>query len=231
MIRVLFFFILFLFASLVNASCFTEREYNELVLKSLPDSNDDYYEKYPYGIIQNMADCSKTDELSNLVCHDAKLKKSLLLLSIGEIYAYENATHTPVADYTTYNNNLKNWLNNLVKTEKNREVALRKLCYVIKTKLSDDFGGDFYYDPKMHEVISSKINQNGVVVDALNTVIYLGKSCDAVVLSYKDIKSIWYNDGEQFVIAQPDKDGKFKEKYRFNHDDKIAQLNCQKPTN
>ena len=231
MIRVLFFFILFLFASLVNASCFTERKYNELVLKSLPDSNDDYYETYPYGIIQNMADCSKSDELSNLVCHDAKLKKSLLLLSIGEIYAYENATHTPVADYTTYNNNLKNWLNNLVKKEKNKEVALRKLCYVIRTKLSDDFGGDFYYDPKMHEVMSSKINQNGVVVDALNTVIYLGKSCDAVVLSYKDIKSIWYNDGDQFVIAQPDKDGKFKEKYRFNHDDNVAQLNCQKPTN
>ena len=229
MIRVLFFFILF--SSLVNASCFTEREYNELVLKSLPDSNDDYYETYPYGIIQNMADYSKSDELSNLVCHDAKLKKSLLLLSIGEIYAYENATHTPVADYTTYNNNLKNWLNNLVKTEKNREVALRKLCYVIRTKLSDDFGGDFYYDPKMHEVMSSKINQNGVVVDALNTVIYLGKSCDAVVLSYKNIKSIWYNDGDQFVIAQPDKDGKFEEKYRFNHDDNVAQLNCQKPTN
>ena len=231
MIRVLFFFILFLFSSLVNASCFTEREYNELVLKSLPDSNDDYYETYPYGIIQNMADCSKSDELSNLVCHDAKLKKSLLLLSIGEIYAYENATHTPVADYTTYNNNLKNWLNNLVKKEKNKEVALRKLCYVIRTKLSGDFGGDFYYDPKMHEVMSSKINQNGVVVDALNTVIYLGKSCDAVVLSDKDIKSIWYNDGDQFVIAQPDKDGKFEEKYRFNHDDKVAKLNCQKPTN
>ena len=213
MIRVLFFFILFLFSSLVNASCFTEREYNELVLKSLPDSNDDYYETYPYGIIQNMADCSKSDELSNLVCHDAKLKKSLLLLSIGEIYAYENATHTPVADYTTYNNNLKNWLNNLVKKEKNKEAALRKLCYVIRTKLSGDFGGDFYYDPKMHEVMSSKINQNGVVVDALNTVIYLGKSCDAVVLSDKDIKSIWYNDGDQFVIAQPDKDGKFEEKY------------------
>ena len=64
MIRVLFFFILF--SSLVNASCFTEREYNELVLKSLPDSNDDYYETYPYGIIQNMADCSKSDELSML---------------------------------------------------------------------------------------------------------------------------------------------------------------------
>ena len=231
MIRVLFFFILFLFSSLVNASCFTEREYNELVLKSLPDSNDDYYETYTYGIIQNMADCSKSDELSNLVCHDAKLKKSLLLLSIGEIYAYENATHTPVADYTTYNNNLKNWLNNLVKKEKNKEAALRKLCYVIRTKLSGDFGGDFYYDPKMHEVMSSKINQNGVVVDALNTVIYLGKSCDAVVLSDKDIKSIWYNDGDQFVIAQPDKDGKFEEKYRFNHDDKVAKLNCQKPTN
>ena len=38
-------------------------------------------------------------------------------------------------------------------------------------------------------------------------------------------------DGDQFVIAQPDKDGKFEEKYRFNHDDNVAQLNCQKPTN
>ena len=230
MIRVLFFFILFLFASLVNASCFTEREYNELVLKSLPDSNDYYYyEEYSYGIIQNMADCSKSDELSNLVCHDAKLKKSLLLLSIGEIYAYENATHTPVADYTTYNNNLKNWLNNLVKTEKNREVALRKLCYVIRTKLSDDFGGDFYYDPKMHEVMSSKINQNGVVIDSLSRVIYLGKSCDAVVLGEEKVKSIWYKDGEQFVIVHKDNDGLLQEDYRFYLDDKVAKLNCDKP--
>ena len=230
MIRVLFFFILFLFASLVSASCFTEREYNELVLKSLPDSND-YYDDYPYGIIHNMADCSKSDELSNLVCHDAKLKKSLLLLSIGEIYAYENATHTPVTNYSTYNDGFKDWLNNLVKSEKNKDIALRKLCYVIRTRLYDTFGSDFRYEPKIHEVMSSKINQNGVVVDALNTVIYLGKSCDAVVLSYKDIKSIWYNDGDQFVIAQPGKNGKFEEKYRFNHDDKVAQLNCQKPTN
>ena len=168
MIRVLFFFILFLFASLVSASCFTEREYNELVLKSLPDSNDDYYDDYPYGIIHNMADCSKSDELSNLVCHDAKLKKSLLLLSIAEIYAYENATHTPVADYSMYNNDFKDWLNNLVKAEKNRDVALRKLCYVIKIKLSDDFGGDFSYPPDIYEVISSKVNSNGVVVYNLN---------------------------------------------------------------
>ena len=231
MIRVLFFFILFLFSSLVNASCFTEREYNELVLKSLPDSNDDYYEKYPYGIIQNMADCSKSDELSNLVCHDAKLKKSLLLLSIGEIYAYENATHTPVEDYSTYNDALKSWLNDLISKEDNKKTALRKLCYIIKTKLSDDFGECFYYAPKVHEIISSKTNKNGVVIDSLSRVIYLGKSCDAVVLGEEKVKSIWYKDGEQFVIAQPDKDGKFEEKYRFNHDDKVAQLNCQKPTN
>ena len=229
MIRVLFFFILF--SSLVNASCFTEREYNELVLKSLPDSNDDYYETYPYGIIQNMADCSKSDELSNLVCHDAKLKKSLLLLSIGEIYAYENATHTPVEDYSTYNDALKSWLNDLISKEDNKKTALRKLCYIIKTKLSDDFGEGFYYAPKVHEIISSKTNKNGVVIDSLSRVIYLGKSCDAVVSGEERIKRIWYNDGDQFVIAQPDKDGKFEEKYRFNHDDNVAQLNCQKPTN
>jgi len=229
MIRVLFFFILF--SSLVNASCFTEREYNELVLKSLPDSNDDYYETYPYGIIQNMADCSKSDELSNLVCHDAKLKKSLLLLSIGEIYAYENATHTPVEDYSTYNDALKSWLNDLISKEDNKKTALRKLCYIIKTKLSNDFGEGFYYAPKVHEIISSKTNKNGVVIDSLSRVIYLGKSCDAVVSGEERIKRIWYNDGDQFVIAQPSKNGKFEEKYRFNHDDNVAQLNCQKPTN
>ena len=229
MIRVLFFFILFLFASLVNASCFTEREYNELVLKSLPDSNDYYYEEYSYGIIQNMADCSKSDELSNLVCHDAKLKKSLLLLSIGEIYAYENATHTPVEDYSTYNDALKSWLNDLISKEDNKKTALRKLCYIIKTKLSDDFGEGFYYAPKVHEIISSKTNKNGVVIDSLSRVIYLGKSCDAVVLGEEKVKSIWYKDGEQFVIVHKDNDGLLQEDYRFYLDDKVAKLNCDKP--
>ena len=64
----------------------------------------------------------------------------------------------------------------------------------------------------------------------MTSMIYLGNSCDAAIGS-SDEKGIWYNDGDQFVIAQPDKDGKFEEKYRFNHDDKVAQLNCQKPTN
>ena len=229
MIRVLFFFILFLFASLVSASCFTEREYNELVLKSLPDSNDDYYDDYPYGIIHNMADCSKSDELSNLVCHDAKLKKSLLLLSIGEIYAYENATHTPVEDYSTYNDALKSWLNDLISKEDNKKTALRKLCYIIKTKLSNDFGEGFYSAPKVHEIISSKTNKNGVVIDSLSRVIYLGKSCDAVVLGEEKVKSIWYKDGEQFVIVHKDNDGLLQEDYRFYLDDKVAKLNCDKP--
>ena len=129
MIKNYFFLMILLLSCQSNANCFTDKEYNELIFKFLPNSNDDYYENYPYGIIDNMADCSKSDELSNWVCHDAKLKKSLLLLSIAEIYAYENATHTPVADYSMYNNDFKDWLNNLVKAEKNRDVALRKLCY------------------------------------------------------------------------------------------------------
>ena len=110
-------------------------------------------------------------------------------------------------------------------------MALRKLCYIIKVETWISFGNGEYYDPILMEVISSKLNDNGVVVDALNEIIYLGKSCDAVVSGEERIKRIWYNDGDQFVIAQPDKDGKFEEKYRFNHDDKVAQLNCQKPTN
>ena len=184
-----------------------------------------------YSDVPNMVNCKVKSELSDLVCSDPKLKNAMLLLSIGFIYAYENATHTPVADYTTYNNDFEGWLNDFVKTEKNKDVALRKLCYIIKVETWISFGNGEYYDPILMEVISSKLNDNGVVVDALNEIIYLGKSCDAVVSGEERIKRIWYNDGDQFVIAQPDKDGKFEEKYRFNHDDKVAQLNCQKPTN
>ena len=225
MLKNIFFLSLLLAGSTIaSASCISDEEYKR-VLAGLP-SKGDFYSDVP-----NMVNCKVKSELSDLVCSDPKLKNAMLLLSIGFIYAYENATHTPVADYTTYNNDFEGWLNDFVKTEKNKDVALRKLCYIIKVETWISFGNGEYYDPILMEVISSKLNDNGVVVDALNEIIYLGKSCDAVVLSYKDIKSIWYNDGDQFVIAQPDKDGKFEEKYRFNHDDKVAQLNCQKPTN
>ena len=218
-----------LFAFVSNAysmSCFTE-EGNNRNLEKIKFNNEFY------GDVHSIADCNNLSPINKIVCDSEELKNGMLLMSQGEVYAYENATKSEVSvsDRITFNDNFKNWLNNIIGKEKSRDVAIRKLCYIIKQKLSDDFGGDFYYEPKIHEVMSSKINQNGVVVDALNTVIYLGKSCDAVVLSYKDIKSIWYNDGDQFVIAQPDKDGKFEEKYRFNHDDNVAKLNCQKPTN
>ena len=224
----LLFIIFFTFASSAySMSCFNDDENNKISeqIKFLSES---------YGDVHSIADCNNLSPINKIVCDSEELKNGMLLMSQGEVYAYENATKSEVSvsDRITFNDNFKNWLNNIIGKEKSRDVAIRKLCYIIKQKLSDEhLGSDFYYEPKIHEVISSKINQNGVVVDALNTVIYLGKSCDAVVLSYKDIKSIWYNDGDQFVIAQPDKDGKFEEKYRFNHDDNVAKLNCQKPTN
>jgi hypothetical protein len=221
----LLFIIFFTFASSAySMSCFNDDENNKISeqIKFLSES---------YGDVHSIADCNNLSPINKIVCDSDELKNGVLLISQGEVYAYENATRSEVGDRITFNDGLKNRLNNIIGKEKSRDVAIRKLCYIIKQKLSDEFGGDFYYEPKIHEVISSKINQNGVVVDTLDTVIYLGKSCDAVVLSYKDIKSIWYNDGDQFVIAQPDKDGKFEEKYRFNHDDNVAQLNCQKPTN
>ena len=238
-----------LFAFVSNAysmSCFTE-EGNNRNLEKIKFNNEFY------GDVHSIADCNNLSPINKIVCDSEELKNGMLLMSQGEVHAYENATKSEIGveDRITFNDNFKNWLNNIIGKEKSRDVAIRKLCYIIKQKLSDDFGGDFYYEPKIHEVMSSKINQNGVVVDALNEIIYLGKSCDAVVLSYKD--SIWYNDGDQFVIAHPGrkvkgvihwyndgdqfviaqlcKDGKFEEKYRFNHDDKVAKLNCQKPTN
>ena len=223
----LLFIIFFTFASSAySMSCFNDDENNKISeqIKFLSES---------YGDVHSIADCNNLSPINKIVCDSDELKNGVLLISQGEVYAYENATRSEisVSDRITFNNDFKKRLNSIIDKEKNKDAAIRKLCYIIKQKLSDEFSGDFDFEPKIHEVISSKINQNGVVVDALNTVIYLGKSCDAVVLSYKDIKSIWYNDGDQFVIAQPSKNGKFEEKYRFNHDDEVAKLNCQKPTN
>ena len=223
MLKNIFFLSLLLTGSIIaSASCISDEEYKR-VLAGLP-SKGDFYSDVP-----NMVNCKVKSELSDLVCSDPKLKNAMLLLSIGFIYAYENATHTPVADYTTYNNDFEGWLNDFVKTEKNKDVALRKLCYIIKVETWISFGNGEYYDPILMEVISSKLNDNGVVVDALNEIIYLGKSCDAVVLGEEKVKSIWYKDGEQFVIVHKDNDGLLQEDYRFYLDDKVAKLNCDKP--
>ena len=184
------------------------------------------------GDVHSIADCNNLSPINKIVCDSDELKNGVLLISQGEVYAYENATRSEVGDRITFNDGLKNRLNNIIGKEKSRDVAIRKLCYIIKQKLSDEFSGDFDFQPSVYESLESKENRNGVVINSFGatSVIYLGNSCDAIIGS-SDEKGIWYNDGDQFVIAQPDKDGKFEEKYRFNHDDKVAQLNCQKPTN
>lgn len=221
----LLFIIFFTFASnAYSISCFTEGE-NNRNLEQLKFINE-FYDDVP-----SMADCKEKSPLNKIACSSNELKNGISLLSKGLVYAYENATHIPAEDHFTYNNDFKDWLNHLINEESNKDNAKRKLCYIMKSKFSDVFGSNFYYEPKIYEVMSSKVNQNGIVVNTLDTIIYLGKSCDAVVSSYKDAKSIWYNDGDQFVIAQSNKEGKFKEKYRFNYDEKVAKLNCEKPVN
>ena len=177
-----------LFAFVSNAysmSCFTE-EGNNRNLEKIKFNNEFY------GDVHSIADCNNLSPINKIVCDSEELKNGMLLMSQGEVHAYENATKSEIGveDRITFNDNFKNWLNNIIGKEKSRDVAIRKLCYIIKQKLSDDFGGDFYYEPKIHEVMSSKINQNGVVVDALNEIIYLGKSCDAVVSGEERIKRI-----------------------------------------
>ncbi|OOF54935.1 hypothetical protein BKK56_07260 [Rodentibacter genomosp. 2] len=216
--------LLLLFSSSSStSSCISEKEYKN-IKDGLP-SNGEYYFNVP-----NMVDCKKQTNLSNLICNDKKLEDAMMLLSIGFIYAYENATHTPVEDYSTYNNDFRDWLSNLIANEKDENKAMRKLCYIIKSETWNSFGVGTYYDPmNVHEVISSRINSNGVVIDTLSQVIYLGKSCDVVILGEKNIKRIWYNDNKQFVIAKKSENGNLKEEYRFNYDDKVYKLNCPKP--
>ena len=222
----LLFIIFFTFASSAySMSCFNDDENNKISeqIKFLSES---------YGDVHSIIDCNDSSPMNKFVCSSEELKNGMLLMSQGRVYAYENATHSEVSDRITFNNDFKKRLNSIIGKEKNKDAAIRKLCYIIKQKLSDEFSGDFDFQPSVYESLESKENRNGVVINSFGatSVLYLGNSCDAIIGS-SDEKGIWYNDGDQFVIAQPDKDGKFKEKYRFNHDDKVAKLNCQKPTN
>ncbi|MDY5436491.1 hypothetical protein [Peptostreptococcus porci] len=220
--KIFVFFLCLLSSLFVQASCFTENE-TSLIMESLPSKNDEYYDNFPYGRINNIVNCDKKTELSNLVCNIPELKKALLLLAIGEIYAYENATKSPVPDYATYNDDITEWVNEIIKNQTSKEIAIRKLCYIIKKKLSDDFGGDFYYNPAVHEVLASKSNKNGIMIENISSIFYLGKSCDAT--DGNKSKGKWYIDrnSDQFVIELNDKT------YRFYHDDNAFSLNCERP--
>lgn len=209
-------------SNLLALSCISDKEYKNI--KDGLSSHREYYSSVP-----NIVDCEKKSNLSSLICNDRKLKDAMMLLSIGFIYAYENATHTPVEDYSTYNNDFRDWLNNLIGNEKDENRAMSKLCYLIKSETWNSFGTGTYYDPvDVHEVISSGMNKDGVVLESMNDRIYLGKSCDAVILSEKEIKRIWYSDGDQFIIAKSDNNGFFHEEYRFNYDENVSKLNCRK---
>ena len=198
----LLFIIFFTFASSAySMSCFNDDENNKISeqIKFLSES---------YGDVHSIADCNNLSPINKIVCDSDELKNGVLLISQGEVYAYENATRSEVGDRITFNDGLKNRLNNIIGKEKSRDVAIRKLCYIIKQKLSDEFSGDFDFQPSVYESLESKENRNGVVINSFGatSVIYLGNSCDAII-------------------------GSSDEKYRFNHDDNVAKLNCQKPTN
>ncbi|MBN6710743.1 hypothetical protein JFL47_13855 [Haemophilus haemoglobinophilus] len=199
-------------------SCFNENEYNAIIIK-LKQFDSGEYQDYGFNEIANIVDCKEGTTLSFVVCNNIKLEKAMLLLSRGEIYAYENATHSPVPDYSTYNDNLKFFLNKLVEEQKNKEVALQKLCYVIKTRLSDNFGGEFYYKPNVHEVLSTKLNKHGIIVQNSSSVFYLGKSCDAI--NGAGSKGKWYINKDKFIIELENST------YRFNYDEKVFSLNCR----
>ena len=184
------------------------------------DDKIEFYNNY-YSQVPNMVSCKENSAINRLICSDPQLKKALLLLSISLVYAYENANHVQVDDYKTYNNDFKKWLNSTITKEQNEEVALRRLCYIIKQQTSSNLGGLSPYKKIDIEPISINKNTNGIVLDTMESKIYLGKSCDAVS---GNRKGTWYNEGEYFFVKLGD------DIYKFNKDDKVFSLNCEKPS-
>ncbi|WP_241482409.1 hypothetical protein [Muribacter muris] len=218
--RIIIFIISFFYlAAHAELQCFSNEEYQHIISR-LPLNEEQYYN------VPNMVNCNEKINLSQLVCVNNKIKNIFLLLSISRIYAYENATHTPVEDYSTYNNDFKEWINNIINKENDKAILNRKLCYIIKKTLSDNFGGEFYYEPKIEEVINSKKNDNGVIIDTLERLFYLGKSCDVRVSLDKYKRGIWYKSNNKFIIELEDKKYKFTDKYYFNYDENVFSLNC-----
>jgi len=108
----LLFIIFFTFASSAySMSCFNDDENNKISeqIKFLSES---------YGDVHSIADYNNLSPINKIVCDSDELKNGVLLISQGEIYAYENATRSEVEDRITFNDDLKNRLNNIIGKEK-----------------------------------------------------------------------------------------------------------------
>ncbi|TCP91297.1 hypothetical protein EDC44_1313 [Cricetibacter osteomyelitidis] len=187
--------------------------------EKLIDDKIRFYNNY-YNQVPNMISCKENSALNDLVCSDVKLKKALLLLSVSLVYSYENANRIQIDNYQTYNNEFKDWLNNIMEKEWDKKIALKKLCYIIKQQTTSSLGGDSPYKTINIEPIYIKKNSNGVILEIMDGNIYLGKSCDAE--SSDKRKGKWYKSGEFFFVELGN------DKYKFDRNEEVFSLNCKR---
>ncbi|HBO38796.1 MAG TPA: hypothetical protein DD638_09045 [Pasteurellaceae bacterium] len=215
--------ILFLFLAIpmsYGMTCISDKE-NSVIIEQINSLNENY------GNVPNMADCKKTSALNTLVCSDPKLRNALWLLSMGSVYAYENATHTPVPNHSTYNNDYMLRLNNMIIKESDKSAALRKLCFIVKNDTLN-YIGSFGVDEPAYIDISDgshlfflQENNSGIVLQNEHKNIYLGVSCDVADSTGK--KGRWYKDKDKYIVELNG------EKYSFNRNNNGFKLNCEKP--
>jgi len=176
---------LFIFVYAVDCSNKIELNKIEQTLKSF---------KPFYSDVPNFLQCDNNKTaLEKELCQNQEFIKMFKLLSIANIYAYENATKQEVEHQNFNSKHL--YLNLSMYIEKGKP-QYEKLCYDLKEKTTSFLGGlspyksvSLFYNTKQVKFFILKNKHGFVLRNREGYTIYLGKQCD-VIDSFGN-KGIW----------------------------------------
>jgi len=137
-----------------------------------------------YNDVPNHICVSSKDKLYKDLCKKQDLRAMFQLLSIANIYAYENATKREV-NHHSFNSKHLNF--DLSKYSTNGEIKFNQLCFSLKEKITDLLGGLSPYhflilkDKNKDEIFFIMQNKHGYILkNSKGYTIYLGNKCDVL---------------------------------------------------
>ena len=190
--KVLFFILLSLSSLAAVASNYLTQKERENIQETFRRL--DYYHDVP-----NYINCNtQKTTLEKMVCGNKDLLKMFHLLSIANVFAWENATKREV-DHLTFNRtNMQNWTDRYI-------VNTAALCFDIKQATNDLLGGISPYKilelkGELEGAFALQENEHGIILsNRTGYKIYLGKSYDVIDTNKK--RGHWYKENNIYFIT------------------------------
>jgi len=192
--QLLFVILTLLFQLSYATGCLTQKE-KERISKAFDGLN--YYKDVPNFISNNQQSI-----LGKFVCKNQEYLDMFHLLSIANVYAWENASKIEV-DHSTFNDKrMRSWIDKY-NTEIINEVSL---CYDLKVETTDLLGGLSPYrivsvqgEGTTEDYVVQENSHGMVLSNKGGYKIYIGESFD--VLDSLRNKGCWYKDNNTYYIS------------------------------